>query len=196
MIQKAKLATLLVQDDFNCLQIGEVDTEMNVMFNIVIAFVSVCVLFASSLEFANILWLYVLLMIINIILHTFNYFYTYRFALTWRSKKTTRYIVQTIIQMFAIIMVVMRYYDMTNIMVKREARITSSVYGGRILNEQAFYQTESAFLQRKFTRRQATSNLIYGVINKIQMYRVRGFELEPKLLEAEVKAAISSFNGL
>jgi hypothetical protein len=163
---------LYLDDDFNCLELGDTLAMASHLFNILHGVMCVAVLFATRLESANICWGFVLSQMALISFVCFSFVFSLRFP---DGEKNTHFIASksrfgifVCFGVFGVFMAIHRYYEITNIIQKRTARVTSSIYGGRLLNEQIIYQNESSFLQKKFILRQAMAHQIFGVVQKVQ----------------------------
>lgn len=172
---------------------------MNHLFNIIHACTCVAVLFTEHLNTANVCWTYVVATLCHASCDTFQYMYNIRFPIESENVDSSEtiglFILYLSFMLLSTLIVIQRYYDMTNILQTRTTRFTASLYTGRLLNEHIIYKNESSFLQKKYTLRQAQSLQIYGIVQKLEHYKQRGLEPDPTDIQDDVNEAIETLKG-
>ncbi|XP_035713613.1 uncharacterized protein LOC118438027 [Folsomia candida] len=200
IIEHAKFDRLYLNDDFNCLERVISGDSVNHFFNIIHACTCVAVLFTDQLETASLCWAFVLAQICHACCDTFQFLYNVRFPSEDKTVDTFESVALFMLYiaylLLSTLIVIHRYYDMTNILQKRTQRFTSSIYSGRLLNEHIIYKNESKFLQKKYTLRQAQALQIYGIVQKIQHFKNRGIKPNPLDIQNDVKLACDMLKNL
>lgn len=93
------------------------------------------------------------------------------------------------------LVVIYRFYDMSDILHKRAFNAAASIYTGRLLNEHVIYKNETDFLKKKYVLRQAQAIQIYGVVQQVEFYKQQGIEPNMDVINQEVKASCQMLKG-
>jgi len=88
-----------------------------------------------------------------------------------------------------ILIVLHRFYGLTDFLKLRNESISTKAYSDRILNDQIIYKNSSVFLQRKHIVRQAAAMQTFSVIKKKEICDSKHVAFDPETEEAETVAA-------
>jgi hypothetical protein len=193
--ENAKLQAYLLKGEFNCLEVFVSQEGVGHTINIFQALMSSCVIFADNKLNAGLCMACVFTQAIHASVKSFNFFMQLRFDEgSYANKKIPYFVVTLISDILAAVVIVQRFYDLTD-RIRIRASNFSTVTDGMSMNDEIIYQNQSSFLQRKYILREAIASQVYTVIKKIENYRDKGLEADNLELFKELNAARDALRG-
>lgn len=196
-MQNAKLQTYHLQGVFNCMEIVQNANAVQFLVEIFHALMSACVLFADTRANACLCMGFVFAQGVHTVYKGFQFFMHVRFLNGWEELSMgTTFLIILVADVVASIVVMQRFYDLTDRIRTRAKFVAANVDKGGSMNDEIIYQNQSPFLQRKYILRQAVASQVFRVIQKIERYTEKGIKPDYISIYRELHAAKQALKGL